>query len=73
MTIRNKLDYEINMFLSLSAKDPGIVIMSPDDWINLVDELEDTYIKERLKKNLNYRNIKIFRSVDIEQGNFIIK
>lgn len=74
MTIIEKLDTEVNMFLTMSDRDITLIAINTKDW----DEFSIAYLggdgftKKHLKLKYGSR-VKIIRTDDIEQGNFIIK
>ena len=65
---------EINRYLETTGTIPTAIIMNDKDAKGLLDSVKvgDTIIKYKHMKNIKFKDIKIYRSIDIDRNNFKI-
>ena len=70
--IQDKLDHQIDDVMIERAREPMIIVMHPQTWVNLVEEVisENSTAINKLSPGMLYRGIKVFRSLDLLEGEF---
>lgn len=71
--IQDKLEYQIHNHVMETAKEPKFIVMHPQTWANLVEEVisKDGMAIDRYYPNMKYRGIKVFRSLDLPINDFL--
>lgn len=64
------LENEIADFIMVNRVEPKVIIMHPNTWINLFNYVmvNDGIEIEKYNPTLNYRGIKVIRSLDLLEG-----
>jgi len=70
--IQDKLENQILNAMMDASREPKVIVMHPKTWEDLVEEIigKDGMDINRCDHNLNYRGIKVFRSLDLLEGEF---
>lgn len=70
--IQDKLENQIYNVIMETAREPKLIVMHPQTWIDLTKEVfgnNGMYIN-RYDSNMKYRGIKVIRSLDLLEGEF---
>ena len=70
--IQEKLENQIHNLIMETAKEPKLIVMHPQTWVDLVKEVtsKDDIAINRHDPNMKYRGIKVLRSFDLLEGEF---
>lgn len=70
--IQDKLENQIHNLIVETAREPRIIVMHPQTWVDLVKEVtrKDGMAINRHDPNMKYRGIKVLRSLDLLEGEF---
>ena len=70
--IQDKLENQIYNLIMETSRQPNIIVMHPQTWVDLVREVtgKDGMEINRLNPNKKYRGIKVLRSLDLLEGEF---
>ena len=70
--IQDKLENQIHNVIMETAREPKLIVMHPQTWIDLVKEVtgKDGMAINRYIQNMKYRGIKVLRSLDLLEGEF---
>jgi hypothetical protein len=70
--IQDKLENQIHNVIMETAREPKLIVMHPQTWVDLVKEVtgKDGMAINRYDPNMKYRGIKVLRSLDLLEGEF---
>jgi len=70
--IQDKLDNQIHNVIMETAREPKLIVMHPQTWVDLAKEVtgKDGMTINRCDPNMKYRGIKVLRSLDLLEGEF---
>ncbi len=70
--IQDKLENQIHNVIMESAREPKIIVMHPQTWVDLEKEVtgKDGIAINRYDPNMKYKGIKVLRSLDLLEGEF---
>ena len=70
--IQDKLENQIHNVIMETAREPKLIVMHPQTWVDLVKEVtaKDGMAINRYDQNMKYRGIKVLRSLDLLEGEF---
>jgi len=70
--IQDKLENQIHNVIMERAREPKIIVMHPQTWVDLAKEVtgKDGMTINRCDPNMKYRGIKVLRSLDLLEGEF---
>ena len=70
--IQDKLENQIYNVIMETAREPRLIVMHPQTWVDLVKEVtgKDGMAINRHDPNMKYRGIKVLRSLDLLEGEF---
>lgn len=70
--IQDKLENQIHNVIMETAREPRLIVMHPQTWIDLAKEVtgKDSMAINRHDPNIKYRGIRVFRSLDLLEGEF---
>lgn len=70
--IQDKLENQIHNVIMETAREPRLIVMHPQTWVDLVKEVicKDGMAINRYDQNMKYRGIKVLRSLDLLEGEF---
>jgi len=80
--LREKLENQIDVYISSKCIDPNVIIMHPKTWEQLCKEVRasnvtyfagSVYVMNKNQIELRYRGKKVFRSFDILEGEFEVR
>ena len=65
--LQYKLENQLRNLIRETGRDPKIIVMHPQTWIDLAKEVNDKFgmAINRYDPNLRYRGIKVLRSWDL--------
>lgn len=68
--IQDKLESQIHNVIMKTAREPKIIVMHPQTWVDLVKEItgKDGIAINRHAPDMKYRGIKVLRSLDLLEG-----
>lgn len=71
MTLSQKLQYDFTRIIETTNREPTVIVMHPDTYIELVIELNNNVNGLDMSKHpAPYNGCKIRRSYDVEKGTF---
>ena len=70
--IQDKLENQIHNVIMETAREPKLIVMHPQTWVDLVKEVtsKDGMAINIYDPNKKYRGIKVLRSLDLLEGEF---
>ncbi len=70
--IQDKLENQIYNVIMETAREPKLIVMHPQKWVDLVKEVtgKDGMAINKYYQNMKYRGIKVLRSLDLLKGEF---
>lgn len=70
--IQDKLENQIYNVIMETAREPKLIVMHPQTWVDLVKEVtgKDGMAINIYDPNKKYRGIKVLRSLDLLEGEF---
>jgi hypothetical protein len=70
--IQDKLENQIHNVIMETAREPKLIVMHPQTWIDLVKEVtsKNGMAINKYDQNMKYRGIKVLRSLDLLEGEF---
>lgn len=70
--IQDKLENKIHSMIMETAREPKLIVMHPQTWVDLAKEVtgKDEMVINRHNPNMKYRGIKVLRSFDLLEGEF---
>lgn len=70
--IQDKLENQIHNVIMETAREPKIIVMHPQTWVDLVKEVtgKGGMAINGCDPNMKYRGIKVLRSLDLLEGEF---
>lgn len=70
--IQDKLENQIHNVIMETGREPKLIVMHPQTWVDLVKEVfwKDGMEINRFDQNMKYRGIKVLRSLDLLEGEF---
>ena len=70
--IQEKLENQIFNTVIKEGREVKLIVMHPQTWINLYKEVTNKDCMAINKLNLKYKGIKVFRSLDLLEGEFAV-
>lgn len=70
--IQSKLENQIHDKIMETRREPNLIVMHPETWIDLVKEIfgKNGMEVNRQDQNMKYKGIKVLRSLDVNEGGF---
>ena len=70
--MQDKLENQIHNFIMETYREPNIIVMHPQTWEDLVEDVtgKDSMAINKHDPNMRYRGYKVLRSLDLIEGEF---
>lgn len=67
------IDEAVKDFMLTNRGNPTVIIMHPAEAKKLIELLYNNYKNCAIHKLMNYRGLKLIRSYDVEEGNWLVR